>query len=173
MDTNVWVFAIAGENQIAEELVSDVISGERETVVDTYIYFEVINAFSRSKSISDKHVQSAQDKFGQLIWAECDTIEEAVDENKVNEYCENPEEFLEQRRDSTYDNMLGDSHEIQAKDAPILKLAYEYATHGSQTTIHTNDEDFADFDPSRFNYPIKMNYVPDETETVGPQLKDE
>lgn len=157
LDTNVWVFAFTGESQQAVELVSDVLRGDAETVVDTYLYLEVISAFSHSDQLDYEEAQVAQDQFGQLLWGQrFETVHAEIDDSVIAGNVDLGGEVETFRTDS-YNRLVAQILHIQAKDAPIVHLAYQVA---SDVRVFTNDAGFASLIPSDCSLPaISMGYV--------------
>ncbi|QLC35779.1 hypothetical protein EFA46_016100 (plasmid) [Halarchaeum sp. CBA1220] len=150
-DTNIWVFGITETAPEPVRLVEEAESGDRRVVLDAYIFEEVREAFGRSKSVPDSDVEATVENFATRV---------------VNSpYIDGPstEEVRQMDlglvRESPETNLLGDAIGIQAKDVPILRLAYEWRHR--DPTIYTNDRSFSQFDPSAYNLPeISMEYVP-------------
>lgn len=163
LDTNIWVYAFTGKNATAMRLVERVVSGNTKTVVDTYLYWEVINALGNSKGLSRAEITEAQDQFGQFVWGSTPSIKNEVDEDLIAEYRDATDlaEGIEMIRSRRHNQLLGEICDIQPKDAPIVALAFEFREEAP--TIYTNDSGLAEWAPGDCNLPaIAVEYVSTE-----------
>lgn len=163
LDTNIWVYAFTGKNSTAMQLVEQAVSGNTETVVDTYLYWEVINALGNSEVLSKREITKAQDRFGEFVWGNVPSVQNAVDEGLITEYSDVNEitDGIEAIRARRHNRMLGKICDIQPKDAPIVALAFEF--RAENPTIYTNDSGLADLIPANCNLPtITVEHVSTE-----------
>lgn len=169
LDTNIWVYAFTGENSTAMRLVERVVSQNARTVVDTYLYWEVINALGSSR-LSREDIDRAQDQFAQFIWGDNPTVGNEVDDDLIEQFRDRPETAgIDMVRGRTHNEMLGEICGIQAKDAPIASLAFEF--RDENPTVYTNDGQFASFVPANYNLPaIEMEYVATEAREAEPNF---
>lgn len=147
-DTNVWVCALTSQNTTAETLVDEVVQNSREVAVDAYIFQEVLDAFDNSykRNKANRH----KNDFGALV-ANNKSIsgpsQSAVSQMDVNRV-----------RSSNSIRLIATSFSIQAKDAPILCLAYEFRS--TSPTVFTCDGPFSKCDPSNHNLPnISIQHI--------------
>ena len=157
LDTNVWVYAFTGESSRAVELVKEIVCGNAETVVDTYLYLEIISAFERSKHLDHVDVTEAQDQFGQFVWGQrFETVHAEIDADAVPERADVMME-LEALRTDSYNRLVAHVLSVQTKDASIVHLAYRA---GRDVRVFTNDADFASFAPDGYSLSaISMAHV--------------
>lgn len=157
LDTNVWVYAFTGESSRAVELVEEIIRGDAETVVDTYLYLEVVSAFERSEHLDHGDVTEAQDQFGQFVWGQrFETVHAEIDDDAVPERADVKTE-LEALRTDSYNRLVAHVLSVQTKDAPVVHLAYQA---GREVRLFTNDADFASFAPDSHSLTaISMTHV--------------
>lgn len=171
LDTNIWVYAFTGKNATAMRLVERAVSGNAKTVVDTYLYWEVINALGNSKGLSRPEITEAQDQFGQFVWGSTPSIRNEVDEDLISTYRDAAtlEEGIETIRSRRHNQLLGEICDIQPKDAPIVALAFEFREEAP--TIYTNDSELAEWVPDDCNLPaITVEYVSTEQRQPEPNL---
>jgi predicted nucleic acid-binding protein len=167
LDTNVWVYAFTGESSRAFELVEEIARGDAETVVDTYLYLEVISAFERSEHLDHVDVTEAQDQFGQFVWSRrFETVHAEIDDDAVPQRADVMTK-LEALRIDSYNRLVARILQVQAKDAPVVHLAYQA---GRDTHVFTNDSGFASLAPANYSLPkVSMEHVrrnPDATEST-------
>ena len=149
LDSNVWVYVATAITTPVEiysdyygtvlKLFKDFREGNRRTAISAYMMEEVMDALERSKRVSGKGQNEAlTDLFGLI--RTCDYIEEdPAISNSANL-------TLQGVRQQPENQMLSDILGIQAKDVPILTVAYEY--RHQQPHILTDDSDFAEFTPA-------------------------
>ena len=150
-DTNIWVFGITETAPEPVRLLREAENGDRRVVLDAYIYEEVREALNRATSVPARDVEATFENFATRV-VNSPYIDgpgyEAVQQMNLGLVRESPEA-----------NLLGDALGIQAKDVPILRLAYEWRHR--EPTIYTNDRSFSQFNPAAYNLPeIAMEYVP-------------
>lgn len=157
LDTNIWVYAFTGENQRAVELVEEVLRGETETVIDTYLYLEVICAFENSNRLDRKATQVAQDQFGQIVWGRrFESVHAEIDEHLPSTDATLSAE-IEQFRTDSYNRLVAQILRVQPKDASIVHLAFALDRDAS---VYTNDSEFASLEPADHRLSrISMVYV--------------
>lgn len=144
-------------------LVERVVAGNAKAVVDTYLYWEVINALGNSEVLSHREIAKAQDQFGEFVWGDVPSIRNEVDEDLVAEYRGASEipDGIGMIRARRHNRMLGEICDIQPKDAPIVTLAFEFRSENP--TIYTNDSELADLTPADCNLPaITVQHVSTE-----------
>jgi len=143
-DSNIWKHGLTNSVDGAADLVADVRRGDRNVVLDAYIFQEVVNAFQRD--LTGDHQNRALTGFSEFVW-KCESVEllnpEAVEDLETWDVRNAPEHEL-----------ISDLIGCQAKDAPILVLAVEcrerHWTNGWElqrpvvVDVHTADEPFAD-----------------------------
>ncbi|ADB63990.1 hypothetical protein Htur_5103 (plasmid) [Haloterrigena turkmenica DSM 5511] len=157
LDSNVWIHAvtIGGES---ESLVNEIVHGEQTAAVDPYINEEVRCNIDEDHSVNRRLRDQALEKFYRAI-TKCPDIHN-VDSERVSEM------NLEAEREKSYYKLIGAFGDIQAKDAPVLTLAYQFLTH--RPTIYTNDREFASLSPTDYGVPeISIQHV--DLEWVRPE----
>lgn len=167
LDTNIWVYAFTGESSRAVELVEEIVRGDAETVVDTYLYLEVVSAFERSEHLDHVDVTEAQDQFGQFVWSRrFETVHAKIDGDAVPQRADVMTELEALRADSC-NRLVAHVLSIQTKDAPIVHLVYRA---GRDARVFTNDSGFASLTPASHSLSkISVEHVqrnPDATEST-------
>jgi predicted nucleic acid-binding protein len=146
-DSNVWIHGITQSHQKAVDLINETKSGQRELVIDAYIFQEVFDAFDRShqqqkgklKTIFANVIQNCQYVHG--------PVHRKVSQMNVARY-----------RGKTSIKLIAELTGVQTKDAPVLLLARKY--EDADPTIHTHDRSFAQFSPSNHNMSwLSMNHI--------------
>lgn len=143
-DSNIWKYGLTDSVDRAADLITDVRQGERNVVLDAYIFQEVVNAFQRE--LTGEQQDRALTGFSEFVW-KCESVElrnpGAVEDLETWDVRTAPENKL-------ISKLLG----CQAKDAPILVLAVECRQRNWTNDwdlyrpivvdIHTADEPFAE-----------------------------
>jgi len=158
LDSNIWILALVEASDEHVAVRNQVLNGEDQTVVDAYIYEEVLDGIRRSESVSGADTQAAIKDFVNLV-----RTSEYIDgpSHTAVQSLELPEERA-QRENITLGRVLG----IQPKDVPIVTLAHACADRetrrGSATpvTIITSDRTFAELNPTAHRLPLSMRYIP-------------
>lgn len=142
LDSNVWIHAVTvgGESQ---HLLEEIIYGSQQSVVNAYISEEVRCNIDNNREIDRDLRDRALEQFFSTV-SQCPDIRdpelEAVEQMD-----------LDAEQEQTYNELIGALGDIQAKDAPILTLAYRFLAY--QPTIYTNDEEFAQLSPADYGVP--------------------
>ena len=158
LDSNLWVFAFTGTNRRAANFVEDAISRETEIVLDAYIVNEVLEAFERSTLLRGEETSEAMSHFLKLVRVTAVIVQDFTEAERY-------EYDLARERQREHNKLLGQILDIQTKDAPILLLASKY--YNASPTVYTNDEEFAEFEPTAHDLPnIGIEYVPDTNEAA-------
>lgn len=154
LDSNVWVRGSYTHDERAVALLEAIDSGEKSTVVDAYIVNEVQAVFDR---------QRGQRRFTREIIEKAERIfYELLTRPNVTSCSQRAVESLDhiEHRKDRYVQLLSDVFDIQAKDAPIIALAYQY--RDTHPVIYTHDESFAALDPSVHGLSeLVVEHVPD------------
>lgn len=158
LDSNIWILALVEASDEHVAVRDRVIRGEDRTVVDAYIYEEVLDGLRRSESVSGADTQATIKDFVNLV-----QTSEYIDSPS---YAEVPSVELPDVRARRENITLGRVLGIQPKDAPIVTLAHAYADretrHGSAATVTiiTSDRTFAELNPNAHGLPLSMQYIP-------------
>lgn len=140
-DTNVWVCGLTSQVSAAEHLIDEVVQGSRDVVVDAYIFQETLDAFDNSyhSTIANQHQQD----FAALVSRN----------NSINGPTQAAVSRMNVKRvqRNTSVRLISTSFGIQAKDVPILCLAYEYRS--TSPTIYTCDGPFSNCNPANHGLP--------------------
>jgi predicted nucleic acid-binding protein len=138
LDTNLWVFGTLGTRKEAVELLNEIETGEVNSVISAYMVQEALNAFDRTPGLNS----SERDEFKTLFLTRLSRMTgllEAPSSRDVSAL------LLEERRSNVQTQLLARILDVQAKDVPVLVLAFEHEDR--EPTILTNDADFAAFTP--------------------------
>ena len=158
LDTNVWILAFISDESEQASLRDSIEAGEERTAVSPYIYNEVVANFRGLHGLSRADEDRAISNFTRFITAS--PYVEAPTQADVERL-----DLDEVRGHGAY-IALGRVLDIQAKDAPIVALAVEYAAEieasGSdeQVTIVTSDESLGNLNPEAFGLDVQMEYIP-------------
>jgi len=144
LDTNLWVFGTLGTNDAACRLLNEIDSGETISAINAYMLQEALDAFDRTPGLSPGECDELQTRFLTRL-SRMTGLVEAPSSRDVTE------SILEEWRSRPKTQLLGRVTGIQAKDVPILVLAYKHRDR--EPTIYTNDADFARFTPRENNCP--------------------
>lgn len=149
-DSSVWVYGMTQSCDDAVQLLeSVVIDGRREVAVDAYIFNEVFEGIARSGTEAAA-IAELQTRFGEIIHGNQQIRgpdQEAVSALDVDAVRASPKA-----------QMAAQGFDIQAKDVPIVWLAYEYRE--SEPTIYTSDRDLSRFTPAEHGFEkLGMEYV--------------
>ncbi|ERH13572.1 MAG: hypothetical protein J07HB67_02612 [halophilic archaeon J07HB67] len=138
LDSNLWVFGTLETNARAERLLDEIETGATTSALSAYMPEEILSAFDRVPGLSGA-------ERDQLVTAFCrrlslmDGLVEAPSQRDVTD------QLLEETRTATQTELLSAVLDVEAKDVPILVLAYRHASR--EPAVLTNDESFARLDP--------------------------
>lgn len=151
LDSNVWVYVATATERPVEiysdyygavlRLFEDFRLGNRRTAISAYMMEEIIHAFDRSERVSGEDQDEALTQLFGLIKT-CEYIEEDTNISASTDL------DLRDIRQHPGNQMLATVLGIQAKDVPILLVAYE--RRHQQPHILTDDSDFAEFTPAEW-----------------------
>lgn len=151
LDTNLWVFGTLRTNEQAAELLAEIDRGETTSAINAYMVQEALAAFDRTQSISSADRDAIKTRFLIRLTRMTGLIE-APSSRDVSE------SLLREQRSAPVVQTLARACGIQAKDVPILVLAFEHRDR--EPTILTNDESFAEFEPEAHSLPeISIEHV--------------
>ncbi|WP_323677228.1 hypothetical protein [Halorubellus sp. PRR65] len=150
-DSNIWVLGITEAHPKATALVNGAEVGDRQVVLDAYIFEEVREAFYRSEHVDAADVEQTISNFAVRIAKPQSIVE--PDQAAVEEM------DLQEIREAPPVNLLGHLLDIQPKDVPVFCLAYRW--QHQKPTIYTADESFAELHPPTYGLPdIELEYIP-------------
>ncbi|OLZ39135.1 hypothetical protein A6E15_19420 [Natrinema saccharevitans] len=148
LDSNVWIHAVIFGGK-SRSLVEQIIKNGRKSAVNAYIHEEVRCNIDDDHSIDRSVRNRALEQFFAAIGNSPQI------RNPDSETVERMD--LEAERKKAHHKVIGAFGDIQAKDAPILTLAYQFLSY--QPTIYTNDSEFADLSPTSRGIPeISIQY---------------
>ena len=151
LDTNLWVFGTLRTNEQAAELLAEIDRGETMSAINAYMVQEALTAFGRTQSLSSADRDAVKTKFLTRLTRMTGLIE-APSSRDVSEA------LLREQRSAPAVQILARVCGIQAKDVPILVLAFEHRDRAP--TILTNDKSFAEFVPAVHSLPeISIGHV--------------
>lgn len=154
LDSNVWIRGSYTHNEHAVSLLEAIDSGEKSTIVDAYIINEVQAVFDR---------QRGQRRFTREIIENAERIfYELLTRPNVTNCSQRAVESMDhiEHRNNRYVRLLSDVFDVQAKDVPIVALAYQH--RDADPVVHTHDESFAALDPSMYGLSeLTIEHVPD------------
>ena len=151
LDTNLWVFGTLRTNERAVEVLDAIDRGETTSAINAYIVQEALAAFERTQSLSPTDRDAAQTQFLARLSRMTGLIEAPSSRDVA-------ESLLDERRSATHTRLLAQVLDIQAKDVPIVVLAFDH--YDREPSILTNDAAFAAFDPAAHNLPaISVEHV--------------
>lgn len=152
LDTNLWVFGTLRTNEQAAELLAEIDRGETTSAINAYMVQEALAAFDRTQSLSSADRDAVKTRFLIRLTRMTGLIE-APSSRDVSE------SLLREQRSASAVQILARVCGIQAKDVPILVLAFEHRDR--EPTILTNDESFAELEPAAHSLPeISIKHVP-------------
>lgn len=143
-DSSLWLAALLTDSAAPDALLQEVLDGNREVAIDSYIHEEVtrnIERADRPRAVRDDAQRTFNDTVADLDNVVFPTYRE-IGEMNVETVRARPEVTL-------LHEILG----IQSKDVPIVVFAHELIHSGltDACTIYTVDRAFARFDPSAFD----------------------
>lgn len=144
LDTNLWVFGTLGANDRATELLGAIDRGETVSAISAYVVQEALSAFDRIRSLTPGERDAVKTKFLARLTRMTGLIE-APSSRDVSE------SLVREKRSAPAVRTLARICNIQAKDVPILVLAFEHADR--EPTVLTNDESFAELQPAAHSIP--------------------
>lgn len=157
-DSNVWIWGLTYECDLAEGLIEDVVHEERWVAVSPYIFEEVVQNLARSEH-QQKTIERAQTRFGEIVHGSSHVDAPSMDAVRQ---CD-----LDEVRSMHPYSTIASTTGIQVKDAPILSYAHSWADlpdtrrpGGDVVTIYTADRSFARFDAEEYYENLQMQYVP-------------
>lgn len=151
LDTNLWVFGTLRTNEQAAELLAEMDRGETTSAINAYMVQEALAAFDRTQSLSSEDRDAVKTRFLTRLTRMTGLIE-APSSRDVSE------SLLREQRSASAVQTLARVCGIQAKDVPILVLAFEHRDR--EPTILTKDESFAEFEPAAHSLPeISIEHV--------------
>ena len=143
LDSNLWVFGLLGQNDHAVEILDDIEPGETLSAINAYMVQEVLNAFERTPQLSPAQCDEAQT----TLLARMHRMTGLLGAPSSRDMTQT---ILDETRNNTYVGFIAQSLDVQAKDVPILMLAYKHSERNP--TILTNDESFAQCTPGNHNH---------------------
>ena len=151
LDTNLWVFGTLRTNEQAAELLAEIDRGETTSAISAYMVQEALAAFDLTQSLSSEDRDAVKTRFLIRLTRMTGLIE-APSSRDVSE------SLLREQRSAPAVQTLARVCGIQAKDVPILVLAFEHRDR--EPTILTNDESFTAFEPAAHSLPeISIEHV--------------
>ena len=151
LDTNLWVFGTLRTNEQATKLLAQIDRGETTSAINAYIIQEALTVFDRTQSLSSADRDATKTRFLTRLTRMTGLIE-APSSHDVST------SLLREQRSAPAVQTLAHVCGIQAKDVPILVLAFEHCDR--EPTILTNDESFAEFEPAAHSLPeISIEHV--------------
>ena len=151
LDSNLWVFGLLGQSDHAARILDDIERGETLSAINAYMVQEVLNAFERTPQLSPAQRDEAQTTFLARMHRMTGLLEAPSSRDMT-------QTILDETRNNTYVGFIAQSLDIQAKDVPIVMLAYKHSERNP--TILTNDEAFAQCAPENHNHPaITIEYT--------------
>lgn len=152
LDTNLWVFGTLGTNARAERLLDEIEHGETVSAINAYMVQEALDAFDRTPGLTPQQRDEVKTLFLTRLTRMTGLIEAPSSRDAADA-------LLNHRRSAPHTQLLARITALQAKDIPILVLAFKHRDR--DPTLLTNDADFADFSPSKYNLAeITMEHVP-------------
>lgn len=151
LDTNLWVFGTLRTNEQAADLLDEIDRGETTSAINAYMVQEALAAFDRTQSLSSADRDAVKTNFLVRLTRMTGLLE-APSSRDVSE------SLLREQRSASAVQTLSRVCGIQAKDVPILVLAFEHRDR--EPTILTNDESFAALEPAAHSLPeISIEHV--------------
>jgi len=154
-DSNIWIYALTRECDPAEQLVQDVLLGNRTVGMNAYIFEEVIQNLESADQPREL-IDRAQTRFSEVVHGNINI--DGPGRESVSKM------DLTAARNRTDSQMLGEALGIQPKDVPIVAAAYVYRENfqsqpEQRINIYTTDRPFGQFTPSEYFAGIEMNYI--------------
>lgn len=151
LDTNLWVFGTLGTNDRAERLLDAIDRGETTSAISAYMVREALNAFDRTPGLTD----AERDEVKTLFLTRLTRMTGLVEAPSSRDVTDS---LLDERRSNVHTRLLGRVLDVQAKDVPILVLAFEHLDR--DPVVLTNDAEFASLRPDAHNLPeISIEHV--------------
>lgn len=144
LDTNLWVFGTLGTDERAESLLNDIERGWRLSAINAYMLEEALAAFDRMSRLTSAERDELKTRFLSRLTRMTGLLE-APSSRDVADI------LLTERRQNVRVRLLGRVLDVQAKDVPILVLAFSHVERNP--TILTNDASFAGLEPDEYNLP--------------------
>ncbi|WP_135304846.1 hypothetical protein [Haloarcula amylovorans] len=149
LDSNVWIY-IATADELPVEIYSNTLGerlyfteefyeGRHQTVLSAYMLEEIQQGLHRSDRVESEEIDDALTLLFKLL-SSCDDVITTFDDDELNEV------ELRDVRQKSHNQLLGHLLDIQAKDVPILSLAYEYRYE--RPHILTDDGGFGELSPA-------------------------
>lgn len=151
LDTNLWVFGTLSTNARAERILDEIEHGEIVSAINAYMIQEALDAFDRTPGLTAQQCDDVKTLFLTRLTRMTGLIEAPSSRDVADS-------LLDHRRSATHTQLLARITDLQAKDIPILVLAFKHRDR--DPTILTNDAGFAEFRPSKYNLPeITIEHV--------------
>lgn len=151
LDTNLWVFGTLGTHETAVGLLDEIERGETNSAISAYMVQEALDAFDRTPGLTP----SERDEFKTLFLTRLSRMTGLIEAPSSRDISES---LLDERRSNVQTRLLARVLGIQAKDVPILVLAFEHEDRNP--TILTNDGGFAGYEPTEHDLDqISMRHV--------------
>jgi len=147
-DSNLWVFSTLGKSPRAESLLDEIESGETTAAINAYVLKEVLGASDRVLGLTPGECDELKTLFCTRLTRMTGLIEAPSSRDASDS-------LLNEKRAASYSRLLDRVLDIQAKDVPILVLAFEHAER--EPTVLTNDADFASVNPSTVFLRLRSN----------------
>jgi hypothetical protein len=154
LDSNVWIYVATAEefpveiysNELRERLYffEEFYEGRQQTVLSAYMLEEIRQGLFRSKRVSEAEIEDILTKLFTLIHS-CEDVLVPFNQAQLKDV------DLSEVRGRTDNRLLAQLLDIQAKDVPILSLAYEHRTE--RPLILTDDGGFSDLSPPAVGLP--------------------
>jgi predicted nucleic acid-binding protein len=144
LDSNLWVFGTLEANDRAERLLDEIEAGTTTSAVSAYMLREILNAFGRVPGLSGSERDRLVTAFCRRL-SQMDGLVDAPSRRDLSD------QLLEETRKATATRLLSAVLGVEAKDVPILVLAYRDVDR--EPTVLTNDRSFAQLDLSRQGVP--------------------
>lgn len=151
LDSNLWVFGTLGTHEPAVALLDEIDRGEARSALSGYMVQEILDALATPALLSPPERDRVQTAFLERLPGMAGLIE-------APSYRDVAAEVVRERRRAPETRLLARILDIQAKDVPILVLAYRYVEQ--HPIVMTNDQKFAECVPADHNLPeIAVEYV--------------
>lgn len=151
LDSNLWVFGILGTHERTVSLLDRIDRGETRSALSGYMVQEILDALATPSLLTPTERDRVQSAFLERLPGMAGLIE-------APSYRDVAAELLQERRRATETQLLARILDIQAKDVPILVLAFRHVER--EPTVLTNDQTFAECAPADHNLPeITIEHV--------------
>lgn len=151
LDTNLWVFGTLRTNERATTLLASIDRGETVSAINAYMVQEALSAFERTTSLSPDERDTVKTAFLSRLTRMTGLVQAPSSWDVADS-------LVQERRSAAAIQTLARVCGIQAKDVPILVLAFKHRER--EPTILTNDESFAAFQPDKHALPeVTLEYV--------------